>query len=74
MVVMIFEDNNMGTAKVVQPDDIKCTLSFTMSLSDWKRIRKTLSSNSSYTELQVMNEISDLVCQIEKTFYSDIES
>jgi len=74
MVVMIFEDDDMGTAKVMQPDDIKCTLSFTMRLSEWKQIKKTLSSNSHYAELQVMNEISDLVCQLEKTFYSDTES
>lgn len=61
----------MATATIENPDNIECTLQFTMSLGDWKQIRKTLKSNEDWAELQVMNEISDLVYQLEKTYYSD---
>ena len=61
----------MATAIVKNPDNIECTLQFTMKLRDWKQIKKTLGTNAAYTELQVMNEISDLVYQLEKTYYSD---
>ena len=64
----------MSTAKIVDPDKIKATLSFTMTLSEWKQIRKTLESNRAYTELQVINEIIDLTSQLEKAFYSDVKS
>jgi len=63
----------MAIAIVENADEIKCTLKFTMSLRDWKQIRKTLGTNASYTELQVMNEISDLVGQLEKVFYDDVD-
>ena len=62
----------MGIATVNNPDDIKCTLQFTMSLGDWKQVMKTLSFNTTYAEVQVINEINDLVSQLEKTFYSDV--
>ncbi len=61
----------MSIARVVNPDSINCTLEFTMKLKDWKQIRKTLGTNAAYTELQVMNEISDLVNQLERTFYDE---
>ena len=61
----------MGMAKVVNADKIQCTLEFTMSLEDWKRIKKTLSSNECYVEIQMMDEIRDLVSQLEQTYYSD---
>lgn len=61
----------MGRAKIENSDDIKCTLSFTMSLKDWKQIRSTLQKNQAYIELQVIDEIHDLVMQLENTFYSD---
>ena len=60
----------MAIANVENPDGIKCTLKFTMTLKDWKQIKKTLRSNPAYTELQVINEISDLVGLLEKTYYS----
>lgn len=63
----------MGIAKVENADDIKCTLSFTMTLKDWKQIRKTLQTNIAYSEIQVINEIHDLVGQLEKTFWSDVK-
>lgn len=63
----------MATAIVENPDSIKCTLQFTMTLKDWKQIKKTLNTNAAYTELQVMNEIRDLIYQLEKTFYSEVE-
>ena len=63
----------MGIAKIEKPDEIKCTLQFTMKLKDWKQIRKTLQTNAAYTELQVMNEISDLVYQLEQTFYDKVK-
>ena len=62
----------MSTAKIVNPDKIQATLSFTKTLSDWKQIKKTLESNRCYTELQVINEIIDLTNKLEKTFYSDV--
>ncbi len=61
----------MGTAKVNNPDAINCTLSFTMTLKDWKQVRKTLGSNEAYIELQVINEIRDLVSQLEKVYYPE---
>lgn len=63
----------MAIAIVENADEIKCTLKFTMKLRDWKQIKKTLGTNAAYTELQVMNEISDLVRQLEKTFYDEVE-
>ena len=64
----------MAIAVVKNPGEIQCTLEFTMKLKDWKQIRKTLGTNAAYTELQVMNEISDLVIQLEKTFYADSDA
>lgn len=61
----------MSTAKVENPDDIKCTLKFTMSLGDWKQINTTLGKHSAYIELQIIDEIRDLVNQLEQTFYND---
>ena len=66
------EETIMAIAKVVNPDKIKCALSFTMTLEAWKQIKKTLNSNADYTELQVINEIRDLVSQLEETYYSEI--
>ena len=63
----------MSVAFVDRPDDIKCTLQFSMSLKDWKQVRKTLQSNTAYTEIQVINEINDLVHKMEQTFYSSLE-
>lgn len=62
----------METAKVVDPDKIVCELTFSMSLGDWKQIRKTLNSNKTYAEMQLLNEISDLVFQLEKTYYANV--
>jgi len=59
----------MAIATIVDPDKIECMLQFTMTLEDWKQIRKTLNSNRAYTEVQVMNEIDNLVRQLEQTFY-----
>jgi hypothetical protein len=76
MITGLLSDNkeeiemSKALAQVVDPDEIKCTLQFTMTLGDWKQINKTLGSNAAYTELQIMNQISDLVCQLEKVFYS----
>lgn len=63
----------MSIAEIKNPDEIECTLQFTMKLKDWKQIRKTLSSNANYTELQIMNEIMDLVRQFEKIFYPEVK-
>lgn len=63
----------MGMATVVDPNKIKCTLQFTMALEDWKQVKKTLNTNAAYEELQIMTEITDLVSQLEKTFYSDVK-
>lgn len=62
----------MSIAKVENPDKIICTLTFKMSLVDWKQVKETLNTNRRYTELQVINEITDLVDQLEKTYYSDL--
>jgi len=59
----------MSTAIIENTDSIKCTLKFTMSLNDWKQIRKTLRTNSAYIEVQVIEDINDLVDQLEKTIY-----
>ena len=60
----------MSTARIDNPDDIFATLSFKMKLSEWKQVRKTLRSNAAYTELKVIDEITELVDQIEQVFYT----
>ncbi len=60
----------MATAKVEKADDIKCTLTFTMSLGEWKEVNNTLSKHTAYAEVQVIREIQDLVGQLEKTYYA----
>ena len=62
----------MATATINNPDGISCTLQFTMKIEDWKDIRETLRKNPAYTELQVINEITDLVDQLEKTLYAGV--
>jgi len=59
----------MSTAKIVNPDGIKCTLEFTLTMKEWKKVRVSLSLNPSYAETQIMLEISDLVHQLENTLY-----
>ena len=62
----------MATAKVDNPDKIMCTLTFKMSLQDWRQVKETLNTNRRYSEIQVINEINDLVEQLDKTYYSDV--
>jgi hypothetical protein len=64
----------MSIATINNPDEIVCTLQFSMKLKDWRQIKKTLGTNAAYTELQIMNEISDLVNQLEKTLYAKTDS
>jgi len=61
----------MTIATVKDPDSIECTLTFTMTLKDWKQINKTLNSNAAYVELKIIREIDDLVRQLEKVFFVD---
>jgi len=63
----------MSNATIKNPNKIECTLQFTMRLEDWMQIRKTLNENAAYTELQIINEIDSLVCQLEDTFYPKLE-
>ena len=58
-------------AKVINPDKIQCMLQLTMTLEDWKRVRKTLNTNATYAEIQVIDGIDDLVCQLEKVYYAN---
>jgi len=59
----------MSIAKVKNPDNIECTLEFTLKLSDWKKIHNTLLKNSSWAEMELISDITDLVSQLEQTFY-----
>ena len=61
----------MSIAEINNPDEIVCTMKFTMKLKDWKQIKKTLNTNQAYTELQIIGEIQDLVYQLEKTLYAE---
>ena len=61
-----------ATAAVSSPDEIQCTLTFTMKLGEWKQIRQTLGTNSAWAEMQVITEIRDLTYQMEKTFYPNM--
>ena len=63
----------MSIAEIKSPDEIVCTMQFTMKLGEWKQIKKTLSSNAAYTELKIMREITDLICQLEKTLYANTD-
>lgn len=63
----------MATAKIKNTDNIECTLEFTMKLGDWKKVRQTLNSTQRYAEIKIINEISDLVKQLEQTFYDEVE-
>ena len=60
----------MSTAVIRNPDSIVAEISLSMNLKDWKQVRKTLRLNPAYTELQVIDEISDLIDQIEQVFYN----
>ncbi len=60
----------MSTAIIKNPDNIVCELRFEMRIDEWEQIRHTLRNNPAYTELQVINEITDLIDQLEKTLYS----
>lgn len=55
----------MSSAKIVNPDEVRCTLQFTMSLKDWKQVRTTLNTKGCYAEMQLISEITDLVYQLE---------
>jgi len=59
----------MNTAKIKNPNEVDCTLEFTMKLKDWKQIRITLNKNTAYAEMQLISEITDLILQLEKTFF-----
>lgn len=62
----------MSTAKIVNPEQIKCTLEFTMTLRDWKKVREALNgSDVGYSGLEIMQEIADLAYQLEKTLYNN---
>lgn len=61
----------MSLAIIENPDKIECTLQFTMSLGEWKEIRKTLKTEQHYTQLQIINEITNLVSQLERTLLYD---
>ena len=62
----------MSIAIIENPDEIACTLQFKMKLKDWKQINKTLNKNPAYVELQVINEITSLVNQLESTLYAKV--
>ena len=59
----------MSKAMIENVDDIVCTLQFTMSIADWKRVRKTLGSNAAYAEMRLMREIGDLIRELEQVLY-----
>lgn len=61
----------MANAIILNLGKIQAKLSFTMTLSEWKQIKKTLESNQAYTEMTIIREINDLVRQLEQSFYSD---
>lgn len=63
----------MSIAIIENPDDITCTLKFTMTLKAWKEIRKTLRTNTAYNELQIINEIEDLTYKLENVLYSETD-
>jgi hypothetical protein len=61
---------DMSIALIENPDEIMCTLQFKMRLKEWKQIDETLSTNSAFVELKIINEIRDLVSQLEKTLHA----
>ena len=61
-----------STATVDKPDKIKCTIRLSMSLEDWKAVRKQV-DNGNYACTQVSSAISDLVYQMEQTFWPKSE-
>jgi hypothetical protein len=63
----------MTTAKVVKPDNIQCTIQVTMSIEEWKSVKKTLNTNPNYAQLKVIREITGLVNQLEQTFYCHVD-
>ena len=64
----------MSEAVIENPDEIVCTLQFTMKLKDWKQIKKTLKTNPAYAELELIGDILDLVNQLENTLYSKADN
>lgn len=61
----------MGIARVKNPDEMHCTLEFTMRLKDWRHVRRTLQTNAEYEEMKLITEINSLIYQLEQAFYSD---
>ncbi len=61
----------MGRATIERPDDIKCTLEFSMTLGEWKNVRKTLRNNQAWAENQLIADITDIINKIEQTFHND---
>jgi len=60
----------MAIAIVENPEKIRCTLSFTMSLEEWKQICETLKTNPGFEELKIIDEIQGLVTQLDRVFCS----
>lgn len=52
--------------KATNPDDIEMTLTVTMSLRDWKKLKKQLTGE--YPSLKLVSEISSMIYQAEKHF------
>ena len=63
----------MSLAIIDKPEEIVCTLQFTMKLGDWKQIKETLESKEAYVELKIIREIRNLVSKLESTLYADCD-
>lgn len=57
-------------AKVSQPDDIEVSMTITLSLGQWKRLREDLEKGSSYVGTDLSREIRIVVMNAEQTFYA----
>lgn len=61
-----------GNFSVINPDDIQCEMTVTMSLKEWKQIAASL--GDAYPDWQLKGIITDLVMMAEKQFYSSHKS
>jgi len=64
----------MATAVIEDSDNIECSITITMRLGEWKRVRKTLLSNAAFAELKVINQITNLTNRLESVIQErDVE-
>jgi hypothetical protein len=61
-----------ATFKLANPDALVASMSISMTLEEWKRVRESLPDT--WPHWQLKGAITDLVMEAEKVFYAEHES